>query len=100
MITETGGSSNMMDYQTLFATALGLTPPWQVLDIKFSKPKNRLDVWVGFPKGSTFTCPACDQAGMPVYDTKEKTWRHLNFFQYRTYLHARIPRVKCSEDAE
>lgn len=87
----------MMDYQTLFATALGLTPPWQVLDIKFSKPKNRLDVWVGFPKRSTFTCPACDQAGMPVYDTKEKTWRHLNFFQYRTYLHARIPRVKCSE---
>jgi len=86
----------MMDHQTLFAAALGLTPPWQVLDIKFSEPENRLDIWVGFPEKNTFTCPSCGQSDMPIYDTKEKTWRHLNFFQYRTYLHARIPRIKCS----
>ncbi|WP_152641491.1 transposase family protein, partial [Caldibacillus thermoamylovorans] len=22
-------------------------------------------------------------------------WRHLNFWQYKTILHARMPRVKC-----
>ena len=46
-----------MDYQTLFAAALGLTPPWAVQDIKFSESQNRLDIWVGFPEGNTFTCP-------------------------------------------
>lgn len=86
-----------MDYQALFAAALGLTPPWEVLDIKFDATQNRLDIWVGFPDGSTFTCPACGRADNSVYDTKEKTWRHLNFFQYRTYLHARVPRITCSE---
>jgi len=30
-----------------------------------------------------------------TYDTAERTWRHLNFFQHETHLHARQPRVQC-----
>ena len=32
-----------------------------------------------------------------AHDTATRTWRHLNFFQYKTYLHADLPRVKCAE---
>lgn len=32
-----------------------------------------------------------------AYDSSDHTWQHLNFFQYRCYLHARIPRVKQSD---
>ena len=35
--------------------------------------------------------------GLPVHDTQEKVWRHLDFFQYAAYLHARVPRVQCPE---
>lgn len=31
------------------------------------------------------------------HDTIEKVWRHLNFFGYKTYLHCRVPRVKCGD---
>jgi len=31
------------------------------------------------------------------HDTKEKTWKHLNFFEYTTDLRARVPRVYCPE---
>ncbi|XOZ35181.1 helix-turn-helix domain-containing protein [Halomonadaceae bacterium KBTZ08] len=31
-----------------------------------------------------------------MHDRKSKTWRHLDFFQYEAYIHARIPRVRCS----
>ncbi|WP_423233659.1 helix-turn-helix domain-containing protein [Aminirod propionatiphilus] len=24
-----------------------------------------------------------------------KSWRHMNLFQYKAYLHARLPRVAC-----
>jgi transposase len=85
----------MMDYRTVFASALGLTPPWEVVNIKFSVEERRLDIWVDFPPGSTFVCPTCGRADAKAYDSEEKTWRHLNFFQYRTYLHARVPRVEC-----
>ena len=32
-----------------------------------------------------------------AYDTSERTWRHLNFFQYKTFIHTHQPRIKCKE---
>ena len=29
--------------------------------------------------------------------TQDETWRHLDFFQHRTLLHVRTPRVRCPE---
>jgi transposase len=46
---------------------------------------------------ATWTCPHCAEP-LPLYDhTEERTWRHLDSCQFQTYLHARIPRVACSE---
>jgi len=74
--------------------ALGITPPWEVEGVSFSKENKRLDLKIGFRRGATFACPVCGTAA-PVHDTSEKSWRHLNFFQFETYLTARVPRVKC-----
>ncbi|MCD4776204.1 MAG: ISL3 family transposase [Candidatus Aegiribacteria sp.] len=79
----------------LFQMALGLTPLWRVSDAKFNLKKKRLDIRIDFPRGSTFTCPGCGQAGIKAYDTQKKNWRHLNFFQHEAYLTARVPRIKC-----
>jgi len=85
-----------MDERTLFRMALGLDDPWEVKEIKFDAEKQQLDIYMDFPKGSKFLCPECDQL-CGVHDTTQKTWRHLNFFQHLTYLHARVPRIKCAE---
>lgn len=42
----------MMDYRIVFASALGLTPPWGVVGTRFSLEERRLDIWVDFPPGS------------------------------------------------
>lgn len=84
-----------MDELGLFAQALGLTNPWQVVDLKFSKEDGRLDLWLDFVKGAKFPCSCGETVEGEVHDTQERTWRHLNFFQYETYLHARVPRVRC-----
>lgn len=87
-----------MDELGLFTQALGLTKPWLVSDLKFSKEEGRLDLWIDFVKGAKFPCPSCDQTKEgEVHDTQERTWRHLNFFQYETYLHARVPRLRCGD---
>jgi len=87
-----------MDELALFSLALGLTKPWQVIDLKFSKEEGRLDLRIDFLKGTRFPCPACpDTPAGKVHDTEDRTWRHLNFFQYETYLHARVPRVRCGK---
>jgi transposase len=80
----------------LIQIALMLTPPWKVAECQFDVNQERLNIHLDFLKGSQFSCPACDQADCAVHDTKEKSWRHLNFFQHETYMTARVPRIKCS----
>jgi transposase len=79
----------------LFQLALGLTSPWMVMRSEFTVGDGQLDLYVDFPSGSRFACSECGGGGCKVHDTKSETWRHLDFFQHCTFLHARTPRVIC-----
>ena len=85
--------------QQLFSAALGLVPPWHVARSEFDADAGRLDLYLDFPRGSRFACPepGCAQRQCSVHDTEDKTWRHLDFFQYQAYLHAPLPRVRCPQ---
>jgi transposase len=87
-----------MDEKQLFGMALGLMEPWYIDRVKFDPEKRRLDLILEFKKGAKFLCPECGSGELcPVHDTKERTWRHLDFFQHQAYLTAKVPRVTCSE---
>jgi len=80
---------------TLFQAALGLPEPWQVTEVRFDPDTQELHLSLDFPPGRRFPCPDCG-AAVPAYDTDPaRTWRHLNFFEHRTLLHARFPRTQC-----
>ena len=81
----------------LFQQALGLPKPWYVVRSDFDPAARRLDLFLDFESGGTFPCAECGRAECKAYDTSKKEWRHLNFFQYEAYLHARVPRVQCSK---
>ena len=83
--------------ETLFTQALQLEEPWTVTNVTFSEAAHRLDMHIDFPRGSRFVCPACSRADVSAYDTQDKTWRHLDFFQHQAYLHCRVPRVTCPD---
>ncbi len=85
----------MKDMKELFEMALGLGTEWHVTDITLSPEEHRIDISLDFDRGTKFPCPKCDTPGCGVHDTLERTWRHLNFFEFETYLHARMPRVSC-----
>jgi len=83
----------------LLEIALHIQAPWKITKIDFPQSGvdgEHLNVYIDFEKGAVFSCPAC---GSPAtaYDTGTMTWRHLNFFEYETYFHARVPRVKCGK---
>lgn len=58
-----------------------------------------LHITIDFERGAKFTFSR--EGGKPVeataYDTVDRKWRHLNFFQYEAYIHARIPRIRDGE---
>jgi transposase len=80
----------------LLQLALGLVPPWTVTSSEFDAAARRLDIHIDFAVGSRFTCPSCGATKCPTHDTEQMSWRHLNFFQHQAYLHARVPRVRCT----
>jgi transposase len=85
-----------MKDKELFQKAIG-SDPWFVVSYEFDREKGRLDVELDFPPGRAFECPVCNGEGNKAHDTEKKTWRHLNFFQYEAYLHARVPRIHCGK---
>jgi len=71
-----------------------------VARLELSVEQGRVDVGVEHPRRVRFACPenGCDHGGLPVYDHAEgREWRHLDSMQFRTFLHARPPRVRCPE---
>lgn len=83
-----------MDANLLFERALGLGNGWKVVKSEMNVAERRLRLWLDFEAGVQFACPQCEQ-WCPVHDTVEKKWRHLDFWQHRTELRARVPRIKC-----
>lgn len=82
----------------LFEKALQIANPFYIRDIEFDTKEKHLDIYIDFKRGSIFrykngsydeTCKA--------YDTQQKRWRHLNFFEYECYLNVRVPRVKLKD---
>ena len=85
----------MRDFD-IFQAALGLGEEWFVTKTEFDSENKRLDIYLDFQRGSKFPCPIC-KSPSGAYDASQQTWQHLNFFQYKTYLHAWVPRISCDE---
>ncbi len=88
-----------MNQNLLFTLALGIAQPWKIVSVEFSAPNKRLDILIDFAPGSKFLLggDSKDKTTYPAYDTVEKEWRHLDFFQHECYIKARTPRVKLSD---
>jgi len=81
----------------LYRYVLGLEEPWDVERVELNVLHQRIDVWAVHREGVRWPCPECDEM-LSIYDhTLERVWRHLDTCQFKTFLHARVPRVKCPD---
>ena len=83
----------------LFERSMGLGEAWEVSGTWFEEVEggpDELHVRVARRRGHAIPCPVC---GVPcgVHDTRERTWRHLDIWQFRTYVHCAVPRTDCPE---
>jgi len=99
-----------MDNNEIFAMALNVKDPWQLEDVDLRQGERgsmELHIDIGLKKGAPFhlySDPSDegsvvrDADGRPAEFTADhyevRTFRHLNFFNYRTYLHVTVPVVK------
>lgn len=84
----------------LFERSMGLGDEWEVADVWFEEREgvpDELHVRVAHVRGEAVECPVC-HGRRGTYDTRERTWRHLDIRQYETIVHCAVPRADCPED--
>ena len=87
-----------MNPHGIFEMALGLEgAPWKISFVEFDSGEQQLNMHLSYTAGSKCPHPTT-QRPCPVYDSYPRTWRHLNFFQFRCSLHAPLPRVDGRSD--
>ncbi len=85
--------------KSIFEQALSIYEPWYIEDIDFNIEQKKLDIFINFRRGSVFRSYDDGYEGeYKAYDTVDKTWRHLNFFEHECYLRCRTPRIKPDEN--
>jgi len=84
---------------SIFSMAFGLEYPWYVEEVKLldnnESPTKELYLYLNFRRGHEFVLS--DGRSGRCYDTIDKVWQHLHFFQHRCFLHCRVPRIKVSD---
>jgi len=87
-----------MNEREIMRLGLGLEEPWEIVGqlLDTSVKPHQLKIRLKAARGTEFPCPVCGRM-CKAHDYKEKTWRHLNFFQHHCYITAKVPRTKCPE---
>ena len=79
----------------IFSLMAGIEEPWILEKVEVDENKD-LHMYVKYKRGEKFKCNQCTEL-CPVHDTIEKTWRHLNCFEHKTFIHCKVPRIKCEK---
>lgn len=79
----------------IFSLMAGIEEPWILEKVEVDENKD-LHMYVKYKRGNKFKCNKCEEL-CPVYDTTEKTWRHLNCFEHKTFIHCKVPRIQCGK---
>jgi len=84
-----------MKTKELFSQLLNIGSPFEVTRVDYkdeelgSLAKKSVHIYV-----SVDTSPASRPTESVIHDYEDRTWRHLNLFQYPCYIHCNLPKYK------
>lgn len=86
-----------MGFEEFYVKMLGIVEPWFVSEIKVcdEKEEEEIEIHVSHRANAKWNCPECGKISSLHDHGRERKWRHLDTCQAKTYLVARLPRVKC-----
>ncbi len=81
-----------MEGKVLLNRLLNFGDEWNVKDVLINDSFKEIDIFLEYTKTTGF-CPVT-KTECKIYDFREtRRFRHLDLFDYKTYINARIPRV-------
>jgi len=87
-------SMKIKDFDELYSIVLDITPPWRIAQVRLLRAKGEVHIEVDYAEDGVHPCPVCGKA-CRRRDTRQRSWRHLDTCQFKTFVKAFIPRVQC-----
>lgn len=78
----------------VYTALLRLKEPWYISKIDVDVAAEEAHVFIAH-RHEKLPCPACGKPCNVRDHGEERTWRHLDLWQAKTYLHAAMPRTDC-----
>lgn len=85
-----------MNDTKVFQALLGATEPWVVEAVEMDTARETVTIELGLKAGTIWGCPVC-QKRMHVHGWEPRRWRHLDTQQFKTWIEAQVPTVRCEE---
>lgn len=81
-----------MENKDFFNRILNLGEGWEIKDILINSHFKEIDIFIEYTK-ATWSCPT-SKTECKIYDYRPtRRFRHLDIFEYKTFINGRIPRV-------
>lgn len=84
--------------KNIFEPALGIKEPFYISEFEVDNKELKINIYIDFRKGYKFRFPGDKRIKKTAHDTIYKVWRHLDFWNYKTYIYARVPRIKNKKE--
>lgn len=88
-----------MKSEILFSQLLNITEPFTVTQVVYQDepansglPPKSVHIYISVETSSKYR-----PSGSTIHDYEDRTWRHLNLFQYPCFLHCSLPKYKDKE---
>jgi transposase len=78
----------------IYTQLLRLSDPWHISRIEVDVPGEAAHVFIDH-RHVQMPCPTCGNLCNVRDHTEERLFRHLDLWQCKTWLHARLPRTEC-----
>ncbi len=75
--------------------SLQLGSEWRINRMLLDAEAQRIDIYISH-SGRPLICLKMGETGTLYNYRKERSWRHLDWFQFQCFVHCQIPRVKSS----
>jgi len=85
-----------MSEVTLFTEILGLEKPWIISNIYLNPTNEEIIIYLKY-ESKTGICPTCKKEYSLYDNCNNRSWRHLDTCQLKTFLNGNVPRVNCKE---
>ena len=89
-----GASPMSKSAEELLTKVLHPSDPWEVLPVNIDVTETGVDIRIHSEGNTGHGCPDCG-CSYKVYDERERTRRHTDFFDMDCYLHCTVPRMRC-----